>query len=1020
MYLETIDAFDAALIKAWDNEIKPFVSEKFPVTKDGLFNVNSDIVFLVDMIDSFKEKYLKKKSELEKNKDSNSNKNINNINKRRATEQYSILQFELLNNNKINPLYNKDKNGKNKNDNHNEKGDVKLYRKNHNSKIAMFLTEFIRKNKLISKRSSSMINLHPHSYSLENNEACGSTLIQDKSMIEVNKLFTTKTLESNNGDLPKGEAKNIYKNIFNEKDPKIEKKQKGKKLIRSKSISLLREMTAFYKDEAEEEGYSIEYKEPERKLVYIYTDLLLKKIIFDDFTKNNLLLIHHFCQQCFCFINKEVFLKKIFHCHKTYKKANIPNEKLYNLIEFLNILIVEMFEYYQKINLKEAYAVQTKKFYYDLIKDILDSYIDESGHSSNNVSEDENDYQQFRFESLDFYTVNKNNEYCLNKDSSSNNNYFIINRKNLINMNLNIQEKEIKVFISKEEIIESEEKMKKEESSKLNQSIASKSEETGKNKIINGQFNKNYQEDVISQKKNFETNIKARKRSNATVLPWNYQVEQNDEKEKKRNIQILKTLRKSQTPSKKIKSDSIKEEDDQKEKSEEDENGMQNSDKELYSENPEAEEENSSTFSEDDSGNEGKTNENQNIKSKDKENEGGEANRQSVIIKNLMDDNHLSRKLLSINEKILNETHYIMKLFDGEEGQSKYQILKEAKNHLHFYKMRKNIMNKQKKTDAILRQRQSRYKKGYSSKFIIGSLSSKSQSKEFLSKGYFYVLDWKTEEIGEQLMKVSKTFLNRIYPRELYRGVFLKKDKEITSPNVVECINKFNQLTSFIIEDILSYDFPKERAKIYEKWVLIAEYCKENKDYNDLIAIFSALNHYVITGLKLTLRQVNSKINTTFKIISDFCTCEGNYRNIREDMNQCEKTGENFVPYLGMLMRDINFFEESSKYINENGCINFEKIEIINGLFEKYFKFKDVYERRTGIKELKFFEYLEDITEEELEKVANNLEPEFKLEGMQKPGKRPTKIDKKFFEQYKNISYLNKSCFLRNTISNFK
>ena len=66
MYLETIDAFDAALIKAWDNEIKPFVSEKFPVTKDGLFNVNSDIVFLVDMIDSFKEKYLKKKLELEK------------------------------------------------------------------------------------------------------------------------------------------------------------------------------------------------------------------------------------------------------------------------------------------------------------------------------------------------------------------------------------------------------------------------------------------------------------------------------------------------------------------------------------------------------------------------------------------------------------------------------------------------------------------------------------------------------------------------------------------------------------------------------------------------------------------------------------------------------------------------------------------------------------------------------------------------------------------------------------------
>ena len=58
------------------------------------------------------------------------------------------------------------------------------------------------------------------------------------------------------------------------------------------------------------------------------------------------------------------------------------------------------------------------------------------------------------------------------------------------------------------------------------------------------------------------------------------------------------------------------------------------------------------------------------------------------------------------------------------------------------------------------------------------------------------------------------------------RGVFLKKDKEIKSPNVLNCINKFNKLTSFIIEDVLSYNTPKDRAKIYDKWVQVADYCK--------------------------------------------------------------------------------------------------------------------------------------------------------------------------------------------------
>ena len=63
----------------------------------------------------------------------------------------------------------------------------------------------------------------------------------------------------------------------------------------------------------------------------------------------------------------------------------------------------------------------------------------------------------------------------------------------------------------------------------------------------------------------------------------------------------------------------------------------------------------------------------------------------------------------------------------------------------------------------------------------------------------------------------------------------------------MENIDKFNILTFFIIEDILSYDFAKDRAKIVEKWIKIAEYCKERKDYNDCVAINSALNNYIIT-----------------------------------------------------------------------------------------------------------------------------------------------------------------------------
>ena len=78
--------------------------------------------------------------------------------------------------------------------------------------------------------------------------------------------------------------------------------------------------------------------------------------------------------------------------------------------------------------------------------------------------------------------------------------------------------------------------------------------------------------------------------------------------------------------------------------------------------------------------------------------------------------------------------------------------------------------------------------------------------------------------------------------------------------------------------------------------------------------------------LNLTLKEIKSKTKSLFETISRFCTVEDNYRNIRNDMVLCEQDGDSFIPYLGMLLRDINFMEESFKYINEKGFINIEKI----------------------------------------------------------------------------------------------
>ena len=1070
--------------------MKPFVSEKFPLIQNGIFNQNSDFDYLIRVIDKLKKKYTKKKKKQEKNnknevnindnnkksqidKKDNKEVNINKTNKeiikvdekqhksfgafkndkRRGTETNIPDLEEIQNYTKMQSenITNKVKDMKEREN----AEDIKKLRKKNISKIYTFLQQFMEYNNIKEiKRTNSMINLRPHSHTITSETTNDSSIIEDNNL-NINKIIENNNknnLDSNiniNNETKNNDkkSKNIYGDLFTEtEEKKNEKEMKVKTMLRSKSIALLREMAPFYKDDIPIEGKTIIFKPESNNISYIFPDILLQKIIKDDFIQNNILLIYHFCQQCFCFVNKEIFFRKLFSCYKFFKKNNTPKEYLYNLVEFINILVIEMFQYYQKIDLKEIHIINIKKFYNQLITEIINEFSHpEIENQFNKI--DNNAPRFFRFESIDFY----NNIEDTNINNKNNCDY-TLDKKTLINMNLNFEIKNINILSYKEKLPEKEkeEKEGKEvnkeylspitspKSLKITKTLSPKLQKSSKfikTKKITKEFKEEEEKDKLKENKDKKNKVVSFKVENPGSIEekekekeedLNLIIEEdskekklegeNEEKEKKEKLfQISRTLRNSQIINNKninkiFKEMIIEEEENQKEKSDdEDENPNDNS---IYSDKSD---DDSDSKSESNNSEEEKEKEEKNVKkhilSKScifKSNlKKKEDNKESLeIIKNLLESNNIPENLLSINEKLLDKLQYIIILLDKDNnGDPSNQEIKEAKESLNFYKTLHNIKNKTKKNYILPIQRNKRLTKSYSF-FGMGtqSIKMKEDYKKYLSKGYFCVTEWPLEAIGDHLIKLSKSLLNKIHPREIYRGVFLKKDKEKASPNVVECIKKFNRFTSFIIEDILSYDFAKERAKAYEKWVLIAEYCQINKDYNDLIAIYSALNHYIITGLKNTMKEVRYKISSTFKRINDFCTCEGNYKKIREDMNNCDKTGEIFIPYLGMLLRDINFYEENGKYIDENGCINIEKIENIAKIFERNFKFQNVPDKKEYIKELSFLEHLEDKTEEELENMANQLEPEFKIKDLPKSGKRPTNIDLKYLWKYAKFS----------------
>ena len=653
---------------------------------------------------------------------------------------------------------------------------------------------------------------------------------------------------------------------------------------KSKTFLITPKLTQEF-DAEEEEEMSIKYKEQDKKIKLITLDYLLKKIIFENFIEKNPIIIYSFCQQCYCFLDKELLFNKIFNCYNYYKEKKIPMNQLGNLIKFLNILVIEMYEYYTKLNIDDPAVALLKNIYNNIFFEICELI--------NNEAEQKNEEEE----------------------------------------NLNINDFQNKLEDYNDEEIDNNE-----------------IDNADVFKDRNSEFLKEDNKDMSRER--FGT-IAARKEDGRFSSYLDENDDKNNELISRNTINIA-----------------IKKEDKKKEKKEKDKKDKKKKglglhffhlkkEKPVKVEDKNAKEE------------------------QEKENEIQEKFKQIQALKK--DTN------VTPEEAILNCVQNIIILFSFEEPNKR--DLTKAKKNLDFYK----DINK-KMAEAIGKPPEEKKKHQMVKSVTVGNVSKKHKLKLHDNDGFFDVLDWDKKEIGEKLISISKNLINKVNRREIYKAVFLKKTKDKTSPNVMENIDKFNRLTFFIIQDILSYDFAKDRGKIMEKWIKIAEYCKERKDYNDCVAINSALNNYIITGLKKTNNEVSKEKRDLLKQISRLCRYQGNYKKLRENMKSLGPT-EFYVPYLGMILKDLAFYEENSKYLVDGVFINIEKLENVQITVTEFFNFKNTIDKENPYipEELNFFEKLEDLKEADLEKLANDLEPEFKLYSNKKREKRQTNIDKKYF-----------------------
>ena len=487
----------------------------------------------------------------------------------------------------------------------------------------------------------------------------------------------------------------------------IKKEEKDEDNIKSDTLKK-KGITKEFNEEEEKNEINIKYKKDGITMVAISLDLLLKKIVTENFFKENPLKIYSFCQQCFCFIDKEILFNKIFNCYEFYKQKKLVTIRIFDLIKFLNVLVIEMYEYYFPINnLKDPIIVSLNDFYQLLMFEIFE-FINEQEKEKEDIKNSQLDFNSKEFKENKIEDT-KDNKGELNTDKNSD---MVKDRNCIYSLN---------------------------------------------------------DDDIIFKDSAHSPNKRSKEMDSDKYL-------KTEPTHSKMHSFVGKNIPKQALNTKKLKL-----------------NNNKKNDSKFFTTN------------------ENQPNKNKNIFGKGSifsKNIFNNLKKEKPIKLKNKDDSHIEKpnkeitKMKKINvikvspeEEIVTEITNIKILFSLE---TKRRELEQTKSKISFYKELKKIVAEsigKPIKDSDLNKVKSRH-------LMMKSVTTSTLNKIYKlnlpkNEGFFNILEWDKNLIGEKLISISKNNINKIQRRELYRAIFLKKEKNITCPYVMHNIEKFNQAHIF-------------------------------------------------------------------------------------------------------------------------------------------------------------------------------------------------------------------------------
>ncbi|XP_048043327.1 ral guanine nucleotide dissociation stimulator-like 1 [Megalobrama amblycephala] len=228
------------------------------------------------------------------------------------------------------------------------------------------------------------------------------------------------------------------------------------------------------------------------------------------------------------------------------------------------------------------------------------------------------------------------------------------------------------------------------------------------------------------------------------------------------------------------------------------------------------------------------------------------------------------------------------------------------------------------------------------------------EAKDFELENLADFMDFSITDVAEQLTRMDTDLFMKVVPFQCLGCVWSQRDKkENLSPTIWATISQFNAVTNWVITSLLrpsssaSSSPTTQRARVIEKWVRVAQGCRELKNFSSLKAILSALQSNPIYRLRKTWAAVSREAVSVFEnlcktfpdencvltsreIFVDDGSQDDTDNNTINTSKRCPQTRQmssagGTVPYLGTYLTVLTMLDTALPDTVEGGLINFEK-----------------------------------------------------------------------------------------------